>query len=450
MKATLKKTDGLRKEFEVVIPAAEIKKLTEAELKKQGSKAKIAGFRPGKAPIEVLKKHYGDSVNNNVLNNVIRESVTKALDENKIRPAQEPDVKDLSKFEEGKDFTYNFSVEAFPEVPKLDLKKIKVQKPVVEISEGDVQEALKRIADGHKHYHPIKEKRATKKGDVVNFDFEGSKDGVLFPGGAAKGHQMELGSGQFIPGFEDQMIGMNKGDEKTFDITFPKEYHSKDLAGQKTQFKVNLNEILEVETHDKFDDEFAKHLGLESYAKLEEEIKKQLKSDFDLASYTKAKKSLFDKLDKEHVYDVPAGMIDLDYKSVLFQMKQETPDRDAKEMEAEAKKLAERRVRLGITLSDIASKNKIEVTNDEIRQSVFQKAMQFPGSEQKVIEFYQKNPNALEQVRGELLEDKAVKYILDNANIEELKVTREELFKEDEEETTSSESKPKKTTKKKA
>ena len=452
MKATLKKEDGLKKEFEVTIPAAEMKKRADAELQRYGSRAKIAGFRPGKAPVEVLKKHYGESVNNNILNEVIKESVTKTLDENKIRPSLEPNVKDFGKFEEGKDFTYNFSVEAFPEVPEFDFSKIKIQKPVVEITKEEINEAIKRIADGHKHYNPIKEVRKTKKGDVVNFDFEGFKDGVAFPGGSAKGTQLELGSGQFIPGFEDNMVGMDKGEEKTFDITFPADYHAPDLKGQKTQFKVKINDILEVETHDKFDDEFAKHLGLESLAQLEEEIKKQLTADFEGASYTKTKKALFDKLDGEHTYAVPAGMIDLDYKSVLFQMKQETPERDLKEMESEAYKLAERRVRLGITLSEISRKNNIQVTNDEVRQSIFQKAMAFPGSEQKVIEFYQKNQNALEQVRGEILEDKAVKFILSKASIEEQKVTKEELFKEDEAETAASgeETKAKKTTKKKA
>jgi len=448
MKATLKKETGLKKEFEVTIPAAEIKKRSEEELKKHGAKAKIAGFRPGKAPLDVLKKHYGDSVQHNILNNVIKESVTKTLDENKIRPSLEPDVK-ADNFEEGKDFTYSFSVEAFPEVPEFDYSKIKLKKQVVEVTPAEVQEALKRIGDGHKHYNPIKTPRAAKKGDMVNFDFEGSKDGILFPGGASKGAQLELGSGQFIPGFEDNMVGMNKGEEKTFDITFPADYHAPDLAGAKTQFKVKINEIMDVETHDKYDDEFAKHMGFESITKLEEEIKAQLAKDFEGASYTKLKKSLFDILDNQHTYEVPAGMVDLDYKSVLFQMKQETPDRNAKEMETEAQKLAERRVRLGITLSEVARKNNVQVTNDEIRQMVWQKAMAYPGNEQKVIEFYQKNPNALEQVRGEVLEDKAVRFIISKTTVEESKVTKEELFKEDEDENDSS-AKAKKTTKKKA
>ena len=190
---------------------------------------------------------------------------------------------------------------------------------------------------------------------------------------------------------------------------------------------------------------------------LEDEIKKQLEKDFEGASYTKTKKELFDKLDNEHTYAVPSGMVDLDYKSVLFQMKQETPDRDEKQLEAEAFKLAERRVRLGITLSEISRKNNIQVTNDEVRQGVFQKAMSFPGSEQKVIEFYQKNQNALEQVRGEILEDKAVKFLLSQVKVEEQKVTKEELFKEDEDasenasaDAENTDTKAKKTTKKKA
>jgi trigger factor len=430
MKSTLKKQEGLRHEFEVVIPASAFSAKKEQELNRLSKKVKVDGFRPGNVPLAVVKKKYGDSVNNDVINELLRESMDKTFKDNNLRPCLEPNVK-ADKFEEGKDFSYTLSFEVFPEVPNFDFSKIKITKPVAPISEQDIEEALGRIQDSNKAFDPHPTKTKAEKGDIVSIDFTGSKDGVEFEGGKSQGFMIELGSGQFIPGFEDEVVGMKKGDTKKFPITFPKDYHSEALKGAKTEFEVKLNEIYEQKRPDLTDD-FAKALGIETAAKLREEIEKQLKKDLESFSFTKAKKALFDALDEKHKFDVPQGMVELDYQSILKQIKAEDPKKSAADAEKEAKKLAERRVRLGIILSELGRANTVQVTNDELRQAIWAKAMSFPGQEQRVIEYYQKNQNAMEQVRGEVLEDKVVKFLFEKVSVTEKQVSRQELMKDDE------------------
>lgn len=432
MQTKLKKDQGLKKEFEVIISAKDISARTDKELNNYSKKVKIAGFRAGKVPLEIVKKRYGSEVEGEVINKLIRESSEQLFKDNKLNPCLEPEFK-LEKFEEGKDFKFTMEFEVFPEVPEFDFSKLKITKPVAEVEKKDLTDALEKVTAGNKSYKSIEGRDKTQKGDIVQFDFTGRKDGVEFPGGKSEGFMLELGSGQFIPGFEDQMIGMKKGEEKTFPITFPKEYHSADLAGQKTEFTVKLHDIKEA-TKTELNDELAKNFGFEKASELEEAISKQIKSDFDSISFTKAKKALFDEIDSKHKFEVPEGMIKLDYNQILGQMKQEAPKGDVKELEKEAKKLAERRVRLGIILSELGKKNEIAATHDEIRQSIWLKAQSYPGQEQRVIEFYQKNQGAIEQVRGEILEDKVVQFLLGTVKITEQKVSREELMKDDEEE----------------
>lgn len=433
MKSTLKKETGLKREFEVTIPAKDIGKQRENVVVDYSKKANIAGFRKGKVPAAVIEKRYGDSITSDVLDQLIRDSVTKIMQDNKLTPAAQPQIKP-EPFESGKDFKFTMEFEVFPEVPEYDFSKLKVTKLVAEVTKKDIQEGLERIAGANKRPSKVEGRTKAKKGDIVKFDFLGKKGGVPFDGGKAEGFMLELGSGQFIPGFEDQLIGHELGKEKTFPITFPKDYHSKDLAGQKTEFTVTIHEIHEPTTPE-INDEFAKGFGLESLAKLEEAIEKQIKADVEAVSFMKAKKELFDEIDTKHKFAVPESMIKLDYDSVIQQMKQEDPSAKEKDLESEAKKLAERRVRLGIILSDLGKKNNIQITNDEIRQSLWQKASSYPGQEQRVIEFYQKNPGAIEQIRGEILEDKVVKFLFDKVKLTEKKTTKEEVLKDDPEET---------------
>lgn len=430
MKSTLKKQEGLKREFEVVIPASTFSSKKEAELNKLSKKVKVDGFRPGAVPLAVVKKKYGDSVNNDVINQLLRESMDKTFKDNNLRPCLEPDIK-ADKFEEGKDFSYTLSFEVFPEVPEFDFSKIKIERPVAKVADKEIDEAINRILDSNKAFDPHPTKTKAAKGDIVSIDFTGFKDGVEFPGGKGEKFMLELGSGQFIPGFEDEVVGLEKGKSRKFPITFPKDYHSKDLAGAKTEFEVVLNEIFEQKRPD-LNDDFAKALGIESAAKLREEVEKQIGKDLDSVSFTRAKKALFDALDAKHKFEVPSGMVKLDYNSILQQIKAEDSKKPAAEAEKQAKELAERRVRLGIVLSELGRKNSIQVTNDELRQAIWGKAMSFPGQEQRVIEYYQKNQNALEQVRGEVLEDKVVKHLFTQVTVTEKTVSREELLKDDE------------------
>lgn len=454
MKATLKKDEGLKKEFEVVVPAEEFSKRKEAELTKLSKEVKVEGFRPGKVPMNVMQQKYGDRVIGDVIDNIVKESISRAINENDLRPVLEPSIKAEEQFEEGKDFKYSFSVEIFPEVPELDAKKISLTKQVAEAGDDEVKEALESIAAQVPNLEPISGNRAAKKGDTVDIDFLGKKDGVAFDGGKGENHRLELGSGSFIPGFEDQVIGMKKSETKVITVTFPEEYHSPDLAGAEATFDVTINDILEA-GEAKIDDKFAETIGYESLDKLKEAITKQLERDFESVSFTKTKKELFDKMDADIKFEVPQGMVDLDKASITQQIKQEKPDAKEADVEKEAIELAERRVRLGILLSELGKKNNIQVSEDEIRQSIMAKASSFPGQQQQVIEFYSKNPQALEQVRGEILEDKVVEFIISQADVKEVKVSKDELMKEDEapakpKKAAAKKSEAKKTTKKKS
>ena len=390
MHATLKKEQGLKREFEVVIPSKDIEARTEKELANYSKKIKVAGFRAGKVPVKLVKERYGNSVNIEVLDKLIKESVEKIVQDNKLQSATQPDVKP-EKFEEGRDFKYTVMFEVFPEIKDFDFSKIKIKKPIAEVAAKDKDDAFKRIAEANKKNEAVSGRSDATKGDIVSFDFTGRKNGVEFPGGKSEGFMLELGSGQFIPGFEDKMIGMEKGSEQTFPITFPKDYHAPDLAGAPVEFTVKIHEIYESKVPE-INDEFAKNLGFESMLKLEEAILSQIKADLDAVSFTKAKKALFDALDEQHKFDVPEKMVKSDYDLITKQMKQEAPDMDASELDAQAKKLAERRVRLGLLLSDVAKKNNIQVTNDEVRQLLFKKAQSYPGQEKTIIDFYQKKP----------------------------------------------------------
>lgn len=433
MKATLKSQNGLSHQYDIEIPAATLAKRQEVELKKIGQKVKIQGFRPGKVPMNVLKKRYGANATAEVLDSILQESFAYVVAENKIRPAGEPKIDSLEKLEEGKDLRYSITIEVLPEVPEFDFAKIALEKLVASSSDAEVQQTLDEIAKHNKNFAAISKARAAKAGDQVVFNFEGRKDGVPFDGGKAEGFKLVLGSGQFIPGFEEEMIGMKADEEKTFPITFPKEYHSKDLAGAKTEFTVKITEIQE-EAESKIDDEFAQKLGLKDLADLKNNVRETMDRELEQVSAMNLRRKLFDLMDEKIKFEVPESMIARDFAQVLKQMKAETPEVADKELEIEARELAERRVRLGLLLSDIARVNKIAPTADEVRQAILSKAQQMPQQAKQIFDFYQKNPQAQEVLQGEILEDKVVDYILSKAKIAEKKVSKEALLSVDAEE----------------
>lgn len=449
IKETAKK--GLKREYTVTVPAKDVEAQTEAKLKEVGQTAKIAGFRPGHIPVNMLKQRYGKSVMGEVLEKSVHDATHKVIDEKKLRPALQPEIK-ITSFEEGKDLEFTMSVELFPEVPEIDLKKIEIEKPTFDIAEKDVDEAVERLAERNKVRKPKADSAKAAKGDVVRIDFKGLKDGVAFDGGTAENFSLELGSGQFIPGFEDQLIGAKKGDDVKVDVTFPKEYHAQDLAGKPVVFEVKVHEVLTSEAA-KVNDEFAKEIGFDSLKALKGSIKEHLAKDYEQYARNRMKKDLFDKLEDVCTFEVPEGMVESEFKQIWAKLKQaqeqgdpSVAGRDDKELEKEYRGIAERRVRLGVFLAELGRKQKVQVSQQELMGAVVEQARQFPGQEHQVVEFYQKNPAHIEELRGPLFEDKVVDNIFNEVKTKEKKISLEELVKLDLED----EKPTKKTTKKAA
>lgn len=434
MQITAKEQSGLSHQFNVVVPAAEIEQQQEAELQSLGKKVKMPGFRAGKVPMAELKRRYAKDVMGDVLENTVNKATRKVVEENKLRPAMQPDVKIVS-FEEGKDLSFDITLEVLPQVLAMDYKKITVDEYTYELPENEVEEGLKRLAKTRQHTHG--HDGAAELGHVVKIDFLGKKDGVPFAGGEGKGFQLELGSGQFIPGFEEQLVGLKAGDEKTIQVNFPVEYHSKDLAGAPATFDVTVHEVLRLHAPD-IDDKLAESLGFTDLENLKQAVRQQIDFEYKNAARAKAKKSLFDALDEVADFEVPQSMLKLETDSILKQVDAakkagdpELKDKSDDELKEEYEAISERRVRLGILLSDVARTNNLAITREELSAAVMNQARNYPGQEDKVFEFYRKNPTQIEELKGPILEEKAVDFILSQVTRKPKAVTVEELMKEE-------------------
>lgn len=425
MKATVAKTDKLKRTMNVVVPFSTISTQVEKRVAELSKTVKMAGFRPGKVPAAVIKKNYGDSVMADAVERAVQETSQKAIEENKFRPAMRPKV-DVKQFEEGKDLEYSLEFEVLPDVPEVDFGKITLEEWQTDITDKDLNEGLERLASQMKQYEKVD--RAAKEGDAVIIDFVGKLDGTPFEGGTGKDTQLVIGSNYFIPGFEEKLIGAKAGEKRSLDLTFPKEYHSPALAGKATVFDVTVNEVRGAK-EGKIDDELAKQVGFESLDKLKEMMRKQFESDYGGLTRTRLKKDLFDHLDNTLNFDIPETMLDSEFNSIWGQFKQSPEYKDAAkkksdaELEKEYKRMAERRVRLGILLAAIGDKEKIDVAPEDLKQAVFAQARQYPGQERQVVEFYQKNPQAVDSLRGPLLEEKVVDYVLEKVKKKTKKVS---------------------------
>lgn len=436
MQITDKEQSGLMYNFLVSVPASEVEAEQEAELQAIGKKAKIQGFRPGKVPMNELKRRFAKDVMGDVLQNTVNKAVRELIDTKKLRPALQPDIK-VETFEEGKDLTFTIAFEVLPTVPAMDFSKITVDELTYELPEKEVEEGLARLAKTRQHTHG--HDGVAELGHVVKLDFLGKKDGVPFKGGEGKGFQLELGSNQFIPGFEEQLVGMKAGDEKTISVTFPKEYHSADLAGAAATFDVKIHEVLRLHAPD-VDDKLAESLGFKDLEALKGAVREQIGFEYKSAARSKAKKQLFDALDEVAEFDIPQGMLKLEVESILKQVDQakkagdpELKDKSDDQIKEEYEAISERRVRLGILLSDVARTNNLQVTREELSAAVMSQARNYPGQEEKVFEFYRKNPAQIDELRGPILEEKSVDFILSKVTRKPKPVTIEELMKEDEE-----------------
>ena len=448
MQVTETLAEGLKHEFKVSVPASDLDAKAGAKLVDLKDKVKLNGFRPGKVPVSHLKKVYGRSVMAETIDQTIRDTNTQIFTDRGFRLATEPKITmptEQSEVEEllaGKtDLTYTVAIEVVPTIQLADFKTFSVEKPVVEVTDAEVDEAIKRIADQNRPYAAKAEGAKAETGDRVTISFKGSINGELFDGGTGEGIPVVIGAGQFIPGFEEQLVGIGTGETRTLKVSFPKNYASEKLAGQPAEFETTAT-LIEAPGETEINDEFAKTLGLESLDKLKEAARERLVAEFAGATRQRVKRALLDRLDDSHKFEAPPSLIEEEFNLMWNSIKAEMEssgktfaDEDTTEEAArdEYKKIADRRVRLGLVLSEIGEKNKITVTDDEVSRAVIERARSMPGREKEVWDYYRSNANALAQLRAPIYEDKVVDFILELANVTEKKVSREDLFKEDDE-----------------
>jgi len=444
MEVTQTKAEGLSRTFAVKVSATELQAKLAQRIEEIRPTMRLKGFRPGKVPAAHVRKMYGRDLMGEVIDKLVNETNQKALQDSALRPAGQLDVKmdgDIEKVVKGEaDLSYQVNVDVMPEFTPVDPAILTITRPVAEVSEEQITESLTRIAEQNTQYEPRDEGAVAENGDAVVIDFVGKIDGVPFDGGAAEQQSVVIGSNRFIPGFEEQLLGVKAGDDTELNVSFPENYQAANLAGKAAVFEVKVHEVRAPKKAE-LDEDFAKGLGLESLEQLRGLIKDQITAEHSNASRTKAKRDLLDKLDAAHDFDLPPGMVNQEFEQIWQQLQREmdagrvTDEEKSKsedELKAEYRKIAERRVRLGLVLAEIGRVADVRITEQEVNQALIREARQYPGQEREVVQFFQKNPNAMAQLRAPIYEDKVVDHILSVATIEETTVSRDDLFKEDE------------------
>ncbi len=437
--------EGLSRTYKVSVAKADLQKRFDERIEEIRPQMNLKGFRPGKVPASHVKKMFGKDIMGEVVQALVQETSQKTIEDADVRPAGQPEMKmesDMEKVLSGdEDLAYEMSVDVMPDFEPVDIKKLTLTKPVAEINDDEIEARLTQIAEANPKYDKRAKTAKARKDDAVVIDFLGKLDGEPFEGGAAEEHTLVIGSNSFIPGFEDQLIGVKAGDEKDVEVTFPEQYQAEHLAGKEAVFEVKVHEVRAPKTPE-LDEEFATGLGLESLEKLKELVSEQIKNEFDGASRAKAKRGLLDVLDDKHDFDLPPKMVEQEFNQIWQQVQTEmdagrTPDEDKDKSEDDLKeeygKIAQRRVRLGLVLAEIGRVAEIQIDEQEVQQALIREARNFPGQERQVIEFFQKDPNAMAQLRAPIYEDKVVDHILEVAKVKEETVSKEELLKEDEE-----------------
>jgi trigger factor len=432
MQVTELSTEGLKRQFKIVVPAGDLSAKVDERLAELSRTAQMPGFRPGKVPVGLLKKQYGQALYGEALEQAVNQSTAKAIEDRGLRPALQPKV-DLKELGEGKDVEFEVAIEVLPEIGKLDFSDIELERLKAEIPEKDVDEALQRIAKANREQKPVDPPRPAQKGDAIKIDFVGSVDGVEFPGGKADDYVLELGSGSFIPGFEDQLVGAEVGKPVDVKVTFPAEYGAKELAGKDAVFKCTVKEILEF-VEAPLDDELAKKNNFETLDAMRKAVSDRIGQDYAQISRSMIKRQLLDKLAETHKFAVPEGLVEGEFNSIWQRIEQakkngEKLEDDEEKLRKDYQDIAERRVRLGLLLADVGRSNSIEATPEELNQAVMREAMRYPGQERQVLEFYGKNAELKEQLRAPIFEEKTVDFILELAKVTEKTVTPEELMK---------------------
>jgi trigger factor len=447
MQVTETLSDGLKREYQVTVPAADLEARVIERLGDLKDRVRINGFRPGKVPVAHLKKVYGRAVMAETVEAIIREMNAKIVSDHGLKLAMEPKVTipneetEVEKVIGGQsDLAYTLALEVLPKIELADFKGIKLERMVAEVTEAEVGEALGKIAEQNRPFAAKGEGAKVEKGDRVVIDFVGKLDGQPFEGGSGGDVGINIGSGTFIPGFEEQLIGMSAGETRQVKVTFPAGYPAAHLAGKEAEFEVTAKSI-EVPTSVTLDDAFAKSLGLESLDKLKEAVKARLQQEHVVQSRQKLKRRLLDALDGLHQFALPPTLAEEEFKNVWNAVESDlkaqgrtfadegTTEEKARE---EYRAIADRRVRLGLVLAEIGEKNNISVTDDEITRSIVERTRQFPGREQEIWEHYRKNPAAVAGVRAPIFEEKVVDFLIELATVTDKPVSREELYKDDE------------------
>ena len=448
-----KNTDGLKHEFNVVITADSIEEKVATRLTEVGQQVRLPGFRPGKVPMNLLRKRFGQAVRGEVLEKAVDESMQEALTKKALKPAMQPKV-NLVKSEEGEDLEFSVELEVLPSIEAPDFSGLELTRQVSTVTDEELEKTIENILKGRRTTEKIEDDRPAKKGDAVLVDYAGRVDGETFEGGTAEDQIIELGSGMFVPGFEEQLEGKKAGEELVVKITFPDEYQAAELAGKPAEFDVKIKELRKL-TVPELTDDLAKEMGTDDVESFNARAREMLQDDYDKASRLRIKRQLLDKLADAHSFDVPQSMVDLEFESIWEQMDKavkegqlepEDAEKNEEELKSEYRGIAERRVRLGLLLSDVGQKNGVEVSSEDIGKAVREEAMRYPGQEQAVVEYYQNNPQAVETLRAPLFEEKVVDFILSVAKITDETVSVEDLLKDPDEDDEAA--KPKATKKK--
>jgi trigger factor len=442
MEITETVNDALRREFRITVGASDLDAKLMTRLEGMKDQVQLKGFRPGKVPVAHLRKTFGKSMMGEIVQEAVAESSQKAVEDRALRPAMSPQIQMVSTVEKviagTEDLVFTMGVDLMPDFKLVDASSISLTRPVTEVSDDEVQESLKRLAAQQRTYEPKGDDAAALDGDQLLIDFAGKIDGVPFEGGTAENAELVIGSGTFIPGFEDQLKGTKAGDAKVVSVSFPNDYPAANLAGKFAEFDVRVKEVrrgIEAEV----DESLATKLGLDSLDKLRDAARSQLTSEFGRASRAHLKRALLDALDGTHSFELPAGMVEAEFRQIWAQVEQdikagnlaeEDKGKPEDELRAEFHKIAERRVRLGLVLSEFGRLNNVQVTQDELNRAVVAQARQYPGQEKRIFEIYRNNPDAVAQLRAPIFEDKVVDFLIGQVKITDRPVSRADLFKD--------------------
>ena len=440
MQVTETLSAGLKREYKVVVNAAELDKELDAKLTDMSKRANIKGFRPGKVPVNHLKRVYGKSAMAEVVQEAIDARSKALLEEKKLKPAYQPEVKlpenqdEVNAIIEGKgDLSFSVALEVIPDFEVKDHSGLELVRHVAEVTDDHVGETLKRLSSQQKSFDD--KDGAAEKGDRATINFVGTIDGVAFDGGTAEDVDLELGSGQFIPGFEDQLVGAKAGDDVTVKVTFPEDYGVKELAGKAAEFATKVTKV-QAPKDTAIDDDFAKKMGFEDLSKLKDMVKERMGAEFGQMSAMKLKRDVLDALDKEYAFELPEKLVDAEFNGIWNALQAEmnrgkktfadenTTEEDARK---EYRAIAERRVRLGLVLGTMGEHEKVEVSEQELQNALMARMRQFPGQEKMIIDYYRKNPQAMMELRGPIFEQKVVDSLVSKAKVTDKSVTRDEL-----------------------